>query len=319
MQIFTRKHDDSIAAWGESRFLERIRQWLGDVAPPAPSGMGDDCSMTPLDGSNLLTTDSLIHGRHFDDALPAQMAAAKLINRNVSDIAAMGGTCQYALLAGCFPGHTAQAWMEAFVRGIAEAARKQDIRVLGGDLAETREEWMATLTLVGRAEQPLLRTGGAADDSLWVTGALGGSQLGRHASFEPRVREGQFLAASGEVKAAMDLSDGLAKDLPALLSGDLRAELELDRIPIHPDADAYSRQTGRPTLEHAFMDGEDYELLFVLDGRTDPTDWEARWRTALATPVQRIGHLTSGDGKAHVVNAADKSPLDWSHGFQHFQ
>lgn len=319
MPIFTDNRSASIAAWGENQFLGHIRDWLGDTNPPAPRGMGDDCSVTPLQGCNLLTTDSLLYGRHFDAQLPAEWAGMKLMNRNVSDIAAMGGLPRFALLSGCFPAQTDQRWMEAFIVGLAKAARRWDIQILGGDLAQTEAEWMATVTLIGSAEKPLLRNGGEIGDSIWVTGALGGSLLGRHARFEPRIQEGRHLAQSGSVKAAMDLSDGLAKDLPALMGSDLCAIIDPAAIPVHADAERLSQESSRPAVEHAACDGEDYELLFVLDGRIKPEEWLADWNQSLQTPLHCIGRVEAATEALPVINAQTRQAFSWSHGYQHFQ
>ncbi|MCC5834856.1 MAG: thiamine-monophosphate kinase [Opitutales bacterium] len=319
MPIFTDNASASIGAWGENQFLRHIRDWLGDTAPAAPSGMGDDCSVTPLEGCNLLTTDSLLYGRHFDQHLPAEWAGMKLMNRNISDIAAMGGLPRFALLSGCFPAQTDQRWMEAFVAGLAKAARNHGIQILGGDLAQTDKEWMATVTLIGNAESPLLRSGGSAGDSIWVTGALGGSILGRHARFEPRIEEGRLLAHSGRVKAAMDLSDGLAKDLPALIGHGLCAVIDPAAIPIHSDALRLSKESGRPPVEHAACDGEDYELLFTVDKSVSEEDWQSAWSKSLKTPLHRIGRIETLAGQAPLIDAKTRQPFSWSDGYQHFR
>src|SRR5690554_6596033 len=90
-----------VSSIGELGLISRIRTWLGEVAPPSPRGMGDDCAVircatNPVNW--LHTTDTLSHGVHFDDKVPAAEAGRKLINRNLSDIAAMGGTPDSALL-----------------------------------------------------------------------------------------------------------------------------------------------------------------------------------------------------------------------------
>ena len=91
--IFSKLSKDSVSALGESQLIEQIRLWFGPVSPPAPYGIGDDCALLPSHGKNssLLTTDSLCFGRHFNQETPPEKAGAKLIKRNLSDIAAMGG------------------------------------------------------------------------------------------------------------------------------------------------------------------------------------------------------------------------------------
>src|SRR5207247_6925144 len=95
-----------------------------------------------------------------------------------------------------------------------------------------------------------------------VTGALGGSILGRHMSFVPRVNEGRQLGKTGSVTAMIDLSDGLSRDLRNLCeSSGVGAIIDASAVPIHEDA--VKLRDDRSPLEHALHDGEDYELLFT--------------------------------------------------------
>lgn len=89
---FTRHPRESVAALGEVRLIAAIRGWLGDTSPRSPFGIGDDCAVLPsAPGAGLVTVDPVIHGRHFDDSVPPEAVGAKLLKRNLSDIAAMGG------------------------------------------------------------------------------------------------------------------------------------------------------------------------------------------------------------------------------------
>src|SRR5690606_29447104 len=99
----------------------------------------------------------------------------KLLKRNLSDIAAMGGEPRDAVVALFMPPNTALAWLEDFTRGLGECALAHGARIAGGDLTQTTGFLGATLTLTGFAGRPLLRSGAGAGDLLYVTGALGGS------------------------------------------------------------------------------------------------------------------------------------------------
>lgn len=93
MHPFTKNPSESIARLGERKLLEKIRLWLGETSPHAPHGMGDDTAILPIepDQFNLITTDTLAYKCHFNDAVKPEQAGAKLVKRNLSDIAAMGG------------------------------------------------------------------------------------------------------------------------------------------------------------------------------------------------------------------------------------
>jgi thiamine-monophosphate kinase len=317
MHPLTGDHAQSIGAWGELRLLAAIRHWLGDCAPPNPVGMGDDCAVLDRPAGNLLTVDSVIFGRHFDADVPPAAVGAKLMHRNLSDIAAMGGEPRFALLAGALPAATAHAWVAAMVQGLAAAARQHGVLIVGGDLAQSATDLVLTLTLTGHAARPLLRSGGQPGDHIVVTGQLGGSRAGRHYAFEPRLAEGRALAADPRITVAMDVTDGLATDLPKLLPAGCGAELDLAAVPLADAAVALAAGTGKPAWWHALCDGEDYELLFLVPAAVSITGWLAAWnadpRHAAATCIGRV--VAGGRG---LVDSRDGLPLRGVGGYEHF-
>lgn len=312
MDPFSDNPPDTLGAIGELGLLRHIRLWLGPTCPPPPHGMGDDCAVLPpaAAAANLLTTDSLVYQRHFTAALAPEEAGAKLLKRSLSDIAAMGGIPLQAVLAGCFPRRTALAWLERFVRGLAVCAEAHGVAMVGGDLSETATDLVTNLTLLGRADRPLLRTGGGAGDRVCVTGRLGGSLVNqRHARFTPRLAEGRALAADPAIRVCIDLTDGLRKDLAALLSPGVAARLDLTALPLHADAG------GDPA--RALDDGEDYELLFLLPRDIDPAAWLADWAARGLTPATCIGELVEHP-RAILLDARTGQPLPPGHGYEHF-
>lgn len=319
MHPFTQSPEQSIAHIGENSLLDSIRRWLGTAMPDYPEGMGDDCSIASLENQNLLTSDSLVFGRHFDSTLSPEEAGAKLIKRNVSDIAAMGGRPGRALFSGGFPRTTSIQWLQRFVNGLASSALEYGVVIVGGDLAETQSDWIANIALTGYAKKPLQRRGGQIGDQIWVTGALGGSILGRHAQFEPRINEGLFLAeTSPYIHQVIDLTDGISKDLRQLIPDNSSACIQLGEVPLHDDAILLSQKSGSPPIDHALTDGEDYELLFLVPGNVDANSWQKFWYDHLKTPVHCIGHLIPKVDSAEIIDKQTGKPLSFSHGFQHF-
>ena len=294
MHPFTSRKCDSVAALGEERLIAHIRSWLGPVSPPSPAGIGDDCAVLPVSSRRrLITVDPVIYGRHFDDSITPSAVGAKLLKRNLSDLAAMGGKPSAAVIAlGLDPG-VKISWLEGFYRGLAREARRHGLPVVGGDVAQADGFLGAFLTLLGEpaGHRILARTGARLGDYIYVTGRLGGSLLGHHLTFTPRLTEGAWLARQPEVKAMMDVSDGLAKDLPALTPTGTRAALDATAIPISAAARRLSRQDKMPALVHALGDGEDYELVLAVSARADFAAFEARWRKAFATPLTCIGRF----------------------------
>ncbi len=308
---------DRISTLGEVALLKRMRAWFGASMPPSPEGMGDDCAVLKRAAGNLLAADSLLRGRHFDDHADPAQVGAKLLLRNLSDIAAMGGEPQYALISGFLPPDTSLQWLERFCRGMSTCAAEYSTALVGGDLTESVEGPGFSLAIAGQAKRPLLRTGSHPGDSIWVTGFLGGSILGRHLCFPARIPEGRWLAQRQEIHACMDLTDGLGKDLHALLQGGLAAALDIQSIPVSRDARLCAERSGLPPLHHALNDGEDYELLFTLGVGTDPDDFKRQWNQAFDTPISCIGVIRPLEHHP-VFDATTGNAIDSAHGYTHF-
>ena len=286
MHPFTKHYADSVSAWGEEKLLAAIRRWLGSASPRSPFGIGDDCAVLPATrGRQLITVDPVIYGRHFNDAVPPRAVGAKLLKRNLSDLAAMGGRPTAAVLALTLDARVSRKWLEQFYRGLAASARRYRVPIVGGDLAQADGIVAASLTLLGQPAGPrvVTRTGTRLGDWIYVTGALGGSLRSRHHyQFTPRLAEGAWLARQADVHAMMDVSDGLAKDLRALTPRGVVSALDPAALP---------RRAGS-TVAGALGDGEDYELVFTLAARGDRAAFERAWRRAFPrTRLSRLGRF----------------------------
>lgn len=318
MKPFTSTKAASVSAWGETRLIREIGTWLGDASPLGPEGIGDDCAI--LAGSprrQLITVDPVIYGEHFDDSLEPGAVGAKLLKRNLSDIAAMGGRPRAAVVALALDPRVSRRWLAGFYRGMARIALRYAVPVVGGDVARHDGGLVATLTLIGEASgtRILARTGAREGDWIYVTGRLGGSRLGYHWRFLPRLAEGQWLASRAEVRSMIDISDGLAKDLPALTPPGCRAEMLVDDIPVSRSARALARTSGRPALEHALSDGEDYELLFTLNGATKREVFAQAWAEQFQLRLTCLGRFVS----THRPRAEGSLDLRDYHGFEHLR
>ncbi|KXU35781.1 thiamine-monophosphate kinase [Cephaloticoccus primus] len=311
MNPFTEKHGESVAALGETRLLEKIRLWLGDAAPAEPFGMGDDCAVLPRGKSaRLITVDPVIYGGHFNDTMSPRATAQKLLKRNLSDLAAMGGVPIAAVLALTLDRRTSLRWLEGFYRELAACAHHYAVPIVGGDIAEAPQMHLsASLTLLGnpaRGGRILTRRGAREGDAIYVTGELGNTLgTGHHYRFTPRLAEGAWLARQRAVHSMIDISDGLAKDLKALETGQqpLSAQIFPGRLPLRRGAD----------LRSAVCGGEDYELIFSLSASARTADFERRWREAFPkTRLTRLGHFTqAGTREAGALNLEDY------HGYEH--
>ncbi len=236
----------------------------------------------------------------------------------VSDIAAMGGTPLWILVDLVAPAATPLARIRGLYDGMIAAATQWNLGILGGDTAEG-DTLELHITGVGRLPRgtAVLRSGARIGDRIYVTGALGGACLPgcrHHLLFEPRLEAGRFLAEKKFATSMMDLSDGLAADLPRLLDASRRGvRLDATAIPLSRAA----RKTAQP-LQHALCDGEDFELLFTVAPRNCArfeTAWKRKFPTLSATC---IGTILSRRAK-RILRLPDGSttPLRPG-GYQHF-
>lgn len=295
----------------ESAFHEHVRaRSIG--GPGVVVGPGDDCAVLDVGGPELqlVTTDQLIAGRHYDPATtPVALIARKALARSVSDIAAMCGRPVASVCTASFAGDDAQMATELF-DAMAALGEEWGAPLVGGDFASGNATQFTT-TVIGAVARgrpgPILRSGASVGDAVWVTGSIGNSyESGHHLRFTPRFAEGLDLRDRlGErLHAAIDISDGLGRDAGriARMSG-VRVMLEAERVPLR-DA---SRSVAR-----SIADGEDYELLFVTSEEVDLPATLGE-----GTIVTRIG--TVGEGEGAVLRFADGRTIDateagWDHG-----
>jgi len=323
MVPFTHDFADSVSQLGEVALIQQIGKWLGPVSPASPHGIGDDCAvLKPINsGQQILTVDSITYGQHFDASVSPEDAGAKLVKRNLSDIAAMGGTPGPAVLALLCGPDVCTQWLERFFIGIRQCCEHYRISLVGGDISSLAPgNFSAVLTLTGQALSPKLRSTAKCGDFIYVTGTLGGSILGKHYKFQPRLTEGQWLAQHPDCSAQMDLTDGLAKDLKSLLPPASHAALDLSALPIAPAAHNLAKTSGCGALQHACCDGEDYELVFTLDSLVNCHAFEAQWSAQFPeTELQQIGSILESSSDEKLIDSATNTALPWSHGFEHLK
>ena len=227
-------------------------------------GPGDDCAAVDIgDPENyfLLAVDQLISNTHYNPVDTTQEeAGAKLIKRNISDIAAMGGIPLHAMVTLTL-GNQDSLWIKQFYKGLSEEADKWDISVCGGDIAQLKDKtqsMVTTLSITGKVKKDkiCLRKNARAGESLFATGIFGDSYKTRHhLNFTPRIREAIFLAKKF-TSAMMDVSDGLLIDIQRMAeASNITVQLLLDKIP---------PGTSSLPIKNILSDGEDYELIFTV-------------------------------------------------------
>lgn len=283
---------------GENAILARLLPLLPENEAVL-TGPGDDCAVVQRDASwdTLLKTDVVVEDLHFTRDTEPERIGRKALARAVSDIAAMGGIPEHALITLlCHPSRPVQL-LEGIYRGMAALARQFHISLAGGETSGLPYDGLViNVALTGRVEHgmAILRSGGKPGDLLFVSGVLGGSfPTGWHLDFEPRIELARGLLKAGiRPSAMMDLSDGLGTDLPRLAAASgCGFELDETALPCRPGF----------SVQDAVSHGEDYELLLALPPRMA----EKLADSAFASSLHPIGRFTPG--------APGKIASGWQH------
>lgn len=282
----------TLADIGEDALIRRLVAGL-KLDRDVILGPGDDCAVVRAPAASerlLLKTDTVVEGVHFTAETPPKLIGRKAMARVISDFAAMAGTPRHALVTLIAPPQTPLKRVLAVYAGLREMAETHGVNIVGGETSRG-DQLILTVSLTGTVEKKswLSRSSAKAGDLLLVTGKLGGSIQGKHLRFHPRVAEAHWLKQHLPVRAMMDLSDGLAKDLPRLAGAcGLGFELWESKIPITPGC----------TLDQAMGDGEDYELLLAASPNMKVSMQQEWHRFFPKLPLTIIGQLLPLKGKA---------------------
>ncbi len=330
----------------EQKLIERIRKALspgrrGRAAGGLRLGIGDDAAILRSSPRCewVVSCDAFLEGVHFvEHAHSPESIGYKSLARATSDLAAMGAVPRYFFLSLALPAKRTGAWLNAFLAGMARAAREFRIALAGGDTA--RHPTVATsITVIGEAEVggAVTRTGANPGDLIYVSGRLGRAQLGlelilrglyRQASLKPvldanryprlHLELGQWLARRKGASAMIDLSDGLSTDLARLCAASrVGGRIWADRIPavvIPPRVAKLRGMRDISPLALALHGGEDYELLFTV-----PPDKAKRLsRAPQGRDLTPIGQITQGRQITLIGTDGRSRPLV-ARGWDHFR
>jgi thiamine-monophosphate kinase len=283
---------------------------------------GDDAAVI---GTQVITNDVLVENVDFTRDVPLRLVARKSLTINLSDIAAMGGRPQYAIVAIGSPDEVLAATL---IEELAVAAREQDVEIIGGDLSRASEIFIS-ITIIGEAANPIMRSGARRGDRIYLSRPIGGSAAGltllqrktvstsyaerefiesairRH--LEPEAEVALGLKLVGIATSCIDVSDGLSTDLHHLCdASNAGAAIERERIPVFPDLQRSGRQLGINVRDAVLHGGEEYALLFTSSMR------ESELSSRAGRPVYAIGRIVEERGVR-----IDGEPLPPG-GFDHF-
>jgi thiamine-monophosphate kinase len=320
----------------EDHLIAELQRIVGAAAPEnVVLGIGDDAAVWQPSRSHrsVITTDALVEGVHFTrDAMSAAEVGHRALASNLSDIAAMGAKPILATIVfGIGPAADAD-WIRDCYRGIAALAQRAKCAIAGGDIVRAPAITLA-ITIVGevRPSNVKTRAGMRPGDTIAVTGPLGASRAGFAAAVEhpelardpaaaealrafrmpePRLAEGRWLGASRNVRAMMDLSDGLSTDL-ARLARSSQTGATIDHVPVAAAAAAVAERAGGDAERWALDGGEDFELLVAVASRAF-AHLAGRFQARFGRPLLRVGVATAGSG----IRRADGSVVEsagWDH------
>jgi thiamine-monophosphate kinase len=301
-------------------------RWIRENTPQHAAvrlGIGDDMAVVDIGASpSILKTDQCLDQVHFDlRQHSATQAGFKAVNRCLSDCAAMACLPAALMISVALPREgpgSGEAFAKELFLACRDAGAAFDCPLVGGDTGMWDQRLAITVSALGRiptGQHVVTRNGAKVGDTLFVSGALGGSILGRHLAFKPRIELAQKLvkAAGSSLHAMMDLSDGLAQDVPRLCTASgVGAQIHTGQLPIHEDAWALSKKDSLPAGFHALADGEDYELLFALDPDATP-----RIIGISDVPLTAIGTVTAERQLRLVDPQGHEHPwprAGWEHG-----
>jgi thiamine-monophosphate kinase len=313
--------EQTVAGLGERALVRRIRDLAGVPPPWVLVGIGDDAAVVaPVPRRfDVLTTDALVEGVHFDFALmqPADVGARALA-ANLSDLAAMGAEPRTALLSLGLPPTLPVSALDDLVRGVMAIAVTHGVAVIGGNITRTMGPLFIDVTATGAVHprKVLRRSGARPGDEVYVSGSVGGAAAGlmwlrahpggrspdepamadavtRYRRPEPRVRLGLRVGRTASASACMDLSDGLADAVGQIADASgVGMVVDAGAVPLHAAVSGVRHE--QDAVVWAAAAGEDYELAFTVPRRRRRAFLAAVHGTG--TVVTRIGEVTRERG-----------------------
>jgi thiamine-monophosphate kinase len=295
-------------------------------------GAGDDAAVIRIGGERIaLTTDMLVAGVHFPTGTAAKDIGKKAVAVNLSDLAAVGAEPVAVLFSIALPRSFKTRFVRELIRAMNRASTRYGCLLVGGDVNES-EVFTISGVAVGRCKYSVLtRRGARAGDLVGVTGPLGAAAAGidvlrskrlrekfsklvrAQLAPEARIREGLVLARTPGVTAAIDISDGLARNLWQL-ARESRVRVVVEKIPVDAAVRRFCEMEKRNPESYALYGGEDYELLFTF--RPAVLDRLKSSFSAIGSRFTVIGRVEKGLG-VYVKRNGDIEPLP-DRGFEHF-
>ncbi|MFP3895923.1 MAG: thiamine-phosphate kinase [Anaerolineales bacterium] len=335
-----------ISDLGEFPLIDRINEIVSTERSDVVVGIGDDVAVlvSDADGDDLIlaTVDSQVEDIHFlRDLITPKQLGRRALAINLSDIAAMGGRPQYALVSLALPSDTEVTWVKALYRGLREEGDRFETAIVGGNMASSSGQAFIDVCVLGRVSRRhlLLRSGAQVHDKVLVTGHLGDAAAGlavaldphlpvtaserdallsRYLVPEPRLPESAIIARSDLATAMIDVSDGLSSDIGHICDrSQVGVRLWAERLPISLAARHVAELTDKPVWQFPLGASDDYELCFTVPPDA-AEDLMVHIQRKTAAPVTIIGEILPAEkGRQLILEGGERISLE-AKGWQHF-
>ncbi len=288
--------------------IERFRRGI-KTDSSVIKGSGDDCAVLEFnkDYYQLFTCDMIVDGVDFTAKDSLSLVGRKALAVSISDIAACGGIPKHAVVSMGLPKKSTVEYSDKIAKGLFALAREYKVNIVGGDISRA-DSLTIDVSMLGLVEKNklVLRDGAKIGDIIMVTGEIGGSHLGKHLKFIPRVKEARFLVENFKINSMIDISDGLIQDLGHILKQSNKGAVIYEYfIPVSKK---------EKSLSGALSRGEDFELLFTASMNEakkilekDPAHFKA------------IGEIVPKNQGFRLIGKNNKKLMPILKGYQHFR
>jgi thiamine-monophosphate kinase len=335
----TNKNLSSIGEFG--LIEEYIAPEFKDLVKKHMTGIGDDCSIVPINDSlsHIFTTDMLIEKTHFlrEKITPYQLGF-KSLAVNLSDIAAMGGNPIGSYISIGLPKDIELSWVEQFMHGYKALSQKENVPLLGGDTTSSENAIIINVGISGEIKNQNIkrRSDAREEDIICLTGQTGDSAAGLQALFKdlpadentkplydqhlspyPHVSEGKWLSQFKEVHAMMDVSDGISSDLVHILkASSVKGIIEMEKLPMSYTLIDFCKTHDLNPIELALSGGEDYVLLLTIDNKSF-ANIAHKFHEEFNKPLYPIGAIKKGAPEIQYFKN-NQQIKDIKKGYSHF-
>jgi thiamine-monophosphate kinase len=316
-----------LSGLGEFGLIKKLQKKCSDISHDVLYGIGDDAAVVKgTDKKNLITSDMLIEGVHFDLSFTTfSQLGYKFLAVNISDILAMGGDPKYFLISLGIPRDFEAHYIYDLYSGIKKIARKFGVIVIGGDTCKSNSGLVLSGALIGNAKKVITRSGAKAGDGIFITNTLGDSAMGLHLlkkwgkkihKFSPITHRLKLmkkhlmpeltpLKSTTKITSMIDVSDGVLADLSHICDeSKVGAIIYKDNMPLSRGLEAMAKRLGKDPYEFALKGGEDYSLLF-----TAPSNYR--------TDAYKIGEIVK-KGR-YIVDSNGEKTAFRPEGYEHFR